>query len=204
MQKILSNWARNPELMVRSCWPHVRFYDKQWDIIYSVRDNQETYVPAGNKLGKDFVAGFIALWWFVTHHPSRVVTTSATDEHLDVLWGEIDRYLRTSEVPLTVDKGGTLVYNHHDITRVWNGQREEAWYLIGKVAKTEKRGEGLQGHHTPNHCSLFICDEASGVGNIAYEMAQGWADRMLIIGNPFPCSNFFFRAVEAGDLAANV
>jgi hypothetical protein len=29
-------------------WPHVRFYEKQREIIYSVRDNDETFVPAGN------------------------------------------------------------------------------------------------------------------------------------------------------------
>jgi hypothetical protein len=31
--------------------PGVRFYSKQREIIYSVEDNVETLVPAGNKLG---------------------------------------------------------------------------------------------------------------------------------------------------------
>jgi hypothetical protein len=32
-------------------WPDVVFYDKQWEIIYSLRDNDETMVVAGNMLG---------------------------------------------------------------------------------------------------------------------------------------------------------
>jgi hypothetical protein len=38
-------------------WPHVTFYREQKAIIESVWANDETFVPAGNKLGKDFVAG---------------------------------------------------------------------------------------------------------------------------------------------------
>ena len=45
-------------------WPDVYFYDKQREIIYSVCENDETVVPAGNMLGKDFVAGFIILYFF--------------------------------------------------------------------------------------------------------------------------------------------
>lgn len=32
-------------------WPDVDFYREQIEIIYSVVDNQETFVHAGNKLG---------------------------------------------------------------------------------------------------------------------------------------------------------
>ena len=33
-------------------WPDIRFYAQQQEIIYSVVDNRETCVVAGNKLGK--------------------------------------------------------------------------------------------------------------------------------------------------------
>jgi hypothetical protein len=32
-------------------WPHVTFYGKQKDILYSIQDNKETIVTAGNMLG---------------------------------------------------------------------------------------------------------------------------------------------------------
>src|SRR5262245_18453716 len=90
----------------RKLWPNVYFYDKQREIIYSTFWNRMTVVPAGNELGKDFVAAFIALVFFLTRKPCRIVTTSSKDQHLRVLWGEINRYISTSAVPLDSRKGG--------------------------------------------------------------------------------------------------
>lgn len=179
-------------------WPHVEFYDKQREIIESVARDDETYAPAGNQLGKDFVAAFIALEFFLTNQPARVITTSVKDDHLDVLWGEIDRFLRDSRYPLLADKGGYLVYNHHEIRKVdKNGVLDRYSYLKGQVSK---KGEGMSGHHAPN--TLLIVDEASGVDDMVYDMGIAWAKRILVIGNPNPCTNFFWRGVKAGNLKA--
>lgn len=187
----------DPLLLANVLWPDLKFYDKQVEIIRSVWRDNETYVPAGNKLGKDFVSGFIALAFFLTHRPCRIITTSVKDEHLDVLWGEIDRFIRTCKYPMTHDKGGPLIYLHQEIRRVFQDVEEKDSYLKGQVSK---KGEGMAGHHSEH--TLLIVDEASGVDDVVYEMGQGWAKRMLIIGNPNACSNFFKRGVTAGDLLA--
>lgn len=79
-------------------------------------------------------------------------------------------------------------------------------YIIGRVAA---KGEGMLGHHaypekwdgvTPH--TLFLCDEASGIDDITMERGETWAHRILVIGNPFPCSNFFYRWVKEGDRIA--
>ena len=184
------------------CWPDVRFYKEQKEIIYSVRDNDETYVPAGNKLGKDFVAAFIALWWFCSRRPARVVTTSVQEKQLeDVLWGEIRRFVALSKVELPI------LYNHLKIRQLTNsGKVFPNAELIGAVSNTK---EGLLGRHstadfkpTPNDIPRTLCvfDEASGINDETFNSTQTWAQRKLIIGNPFPCANFFFRGVEAGDV----
>lgn len=185
----------HPLRFAKTFWPDVTFYKEQCQIIESVRDNEETYVPAGNMLGKDFVAGFIALWYFMVHNPVRIITTSVNEEHLKVLWGEIDRFIRTSKVPLRHEQGGPLVYNHQELRKILDGELDKYSYLRGKVSE---KGEGLSGHHA--RYTLMLFDEASGVPDIAYEMGLGWARRMLIIGNPNPCHNFFFKGVKAGDL----
>lgn len=41
----------DPIAFVRLVWPKIKLYDKQREILYSVRDNDETVVPAGNMLG---------------------------------------------------------------------------------------------------------------------------------------------------------
>ena len=197
------NQQMDPIEFAKQLWPHVRFYDKQQEIIYSFVNNRETFVVAGNMLGKDFVAGFIALWFFLTRHPCRIVTTSVTEEHLDVLWGEIGNFISTSRLALDVAHGGALIRTHRRISKIVNGEICPKSYLRRMVAAPDKL-EKLGGHHIPQTGdgiprTAFMVDEASGVLDEYYNMGQKWRNRTLIFGNPWPCSNFFFRAVK-GDL----
>lgn len=193
--------------MKQSLWPRVKFYSKQVEIIHSVRDNVETYVPAGNMLGKDFVSGFIALWFFLSFYDRtedgasvRVLTTSVKDDHLRVLWSEISMYLCSSAVPLLSDKGGPLTALSHELRYSHEKDSHNPKnYLLGCVSG---KGEGMQGHHAKH--TLLIIDEASGVEDIVYELGGTWAKKILIIGNPLPCANFFYKGVKAGDLERQV
>ena len=192
--------------LAATLWPHVTFYKEQREIIYSVRDNDETFVPAGNMLGKDFVSAFVALWFFLSRHPCRVVSTSVDATQLEgVLWGEIRRFIQESVVPLDSTKGGPLLVNHMHLRKVMkNGQVDGLSYVIGRVAA---KGEGMLGHHIAKTGdgiarTLFLADEASGVDDESYNRADTWAERKLIIGNPYPCTNFFYRGVKGGDLVA--
>jgi hypothetical protein len=190
-------------------WPDVRFYDKQWDVIYSVIDNDETVVPAGNKLGKDFVAGFVCLYFFLTRPPlpggsppgpCRVITTSAKEDHLRVLWGEIGQFIASSRYPLDYRKGGPLIINHQDVRLIRDGRKCSKSYMLGMVANPDTIA-AMQGHHIANPGdgvprTLFACDESSSVPNDYYQKADTWADRKYIFGNTWPCDNFFKWAVE--------
>lgn len=181
-------------------WPDIRIYDKQAEIAYSVRDNTETYVPAGNGLGKDFISAFIALWFFCSRRPARVVTTSVKADQLnDVLWGEIRRFVQTSKYKLPIEMGQAM--------HIWqvrqDGSRVPLCELVGQsVAK----GESLLGRHLPRDIprTLVIFDEASGISTQVKESTDTWAHRKLVIGNPFPCENFFKEGVKAGDKKSKI
>lgn len=198
----------DPFKLARLCWPHITFYSKQREIIRSIEENDETFVSAGNMLGKDFVAGFISLWFFLSRHPCRVVTTSADGPQLEaVLWGEIRRFIQTSAVPLEHDKGGPIVVNHLHLRKVdpRSGNICGISYVIGRVAA---KGEGMLGHHVAETGdgvprTLFVADEASGVDDQSYKASETWARRKLVIGNPYPCQTFFKRGVKGGDLYAS-
>jgi hypothetical protein len=185
-------------------WPDITFYDRQREIIYSVVHNDETFVPAGHMLGKDFVAAFVSLWFFLSRVPCRVVTTSADYPQLEaVLWGEIRRFVQTAAFPLEAP-AGPLVVNHLHIRKVINGVMDGLSYLVGRVSA---KGEGMQGHHIAEvgdkiPRTLWIADEASGVDDAGYKAADTWARRKLVIGNPYPCTNFFRTGVKGGDLYA--
>lgn len=198
---------RDPFKLIRVLWPKIRLYDKQEDVLRSVFNNDKTICVAGNKLGKDFVAALIAIVFFLTRNPCRVVTTSVDSTQLEsVLWGEIRNLIQTSVVPLTSDKGGPLLVNHMHIRKVFTsgplqGQTCGKSYLIGRVAK---KGEGFLGHHIARTNdkvprTLFLCDESSGLEDTSLEKVETWADRQLYIGNAFECNNLFYRESEAGD-----
>lgn len=188
----------DPVKMVELCWPNIRLYDKQKEILYSVRDNDETFVPAGNGLGKDFISAVVVLWFFSSRRPCKIVTTSVQASQLnDVLWGEIRRLFDSSAVELP------LRYNHFKIRQVrGDGTLVGNAELVGQVIT---QGESLLGRHLargPNRepRTLAVFDEASGIDSAVYESTDTWAHRKLVIGNPYPCSNFFYHGVKAGDL----
>ncbi len=188
---------RDPLAFAAHYWPHVAFYGRQEEVIDSVVANDETFVVAGHQLGKDFVAGFLCLWFFLTRHPVRVITTSVKDDHLRVLWGEIGRFIDTARFPLKSKEGGPLVVNHREVRKVWNGAECKVSYLRGMVSA---RGEGMQGHHAPH--TLLVIDEATGVDDVVYERSDTWAKRKLVFSNPYGGAGFFYKAVRGGDVVA--
>lgn len=194
------NNSIDPTAFCALCWPDLQLYDKQVEILYSLRDNYETYVPAGNQLGKDFIAALATLWFFCSRRPCRVVTTSVQAGQLeDVLWSEIRRFIDTSKVRLPID------YKHLYLRHV----RRDGSYdpLSSCTGRVVRKGESILGRHLPKGPdgeprTLAVFDEASGIDDAAYEKTDSWTHRKLIIGNPFPCQNFFYRGVKQGDLPA--
>jgi len=196
IDKLQQVWLEDPLRFKAMLWPDVAFYDRQIEVVESVCHNKETVVIAGNMLGKDFIAGFICLWFFLVHDFVRVLTTSVKDDHLDILWSEINKFIRTSALPLKVEDGGLLKVVHHEIRKVCGSDTAiEHSYIKGQVSK---KGEGLSGHHAAH--TLLVVDEASGVDQQVYDHGMEWAGKALIFGNPNPCNNFFSKADEEGDL----
>ncbi len=190
----------DPLELISVLWPKVKIYPKQRDILYSTFENDVTIVPAGNMLGKDFIAGLTVLLFFLTRQPCRIVTTSAKDDHLDVLWGEIHSFIQMSEYPLDYKEGGNLIINQKELKKFHNGKECPKSYCKGMVA-SDLTIAALQGHHVAKTGdgvprTLYVIDEASSVKDGYYEKGSTWANRILVIGNTWPCTNFFFRAVE--------
>ena len=138
----------DPIALQEQLWPRVKLADYQYDIVRSVWEDDETFVVAGNMLGKDFVAALIVLLFFLTRSPCRVVTTSAKENHLDVLWAEMKQLIETAAQPLDVDQGGCLLVLHREIRRKIKGKEcleflgflnpEKA--VEGPILKTEETG----------------------------------------------------------------
>ena len=148
-------------------------------------------------LGKDFIAGFSVLWFFLTNKEVRVVTTSVKDDHLRVLWGELLRFIAECKYPLRREDGGPLIVTHRDIRKFRKGKLCPISYIRGMVSE---KAEGLAGHHAES--TLACVDEASGCMDEVYWQLTTWAKRLLVIGNPHSTGNFFQKGVTAGDILA--
>lgn len=231
-EAVLTN---DPVRLVQVCWPKVNLYTKQAEILRSVWENEETIVPAGNDLGKDFIAGLAIVCFFISRSPCRIVTTAPSNQQLrKVLWGEIKNFVQTSSLPLPVevldadiyqlDSSGARVaksyvagvtskedenYQGHHLT--WGRDFEELRRLLSEHRPKEEvltqlslgellRDHGGIGGSLTRPRTMGVIDEASGVEDSAYNGMDTWAHRKLIIGNPLPCTNFFFRFVEEGDV----
>ena len=188
---------KNPIKFQQVFWPGSVLTDYQVDILQSLQRNKITVCVAGNKLGKDYVSGLAAVWFFASRTPARVITSSVDGSQLQgVLWGEIRNFIQTSKVPLPFQ-----VNHMHLRQKLPDGTLHGASECIGRVVQ---QGEGLLGRHLPHGPNmeprvLAIIDEASGFSDANYMGVDTWAHRILIIGNAFPCENFFKRYVKAGD-----
>lgn len=54
----------DPVLLYHAYWPHSTIYDKQAEILWAAKNSVETYVVAGNELGKDYILGRLCLMFF--------------------------------------------------------------------------------------------------------------------------------------------
>jgi hypothetical protein len=155
-------------------------WEKQKQIIESVRDNTNTCVASGHGVGKTFISACTALWFLFTHYQSRVITTAPTNRQVEsILWAEIWSLYNNSRVPL----GGRLLKTSLNV--------EEKWFALGLSTDDPDR---FQGHHAKH--MLLIMDEAPGVDPKIYEAAQGILtqdhSKCLLIGNPTSSSGPFF------------
>ncbi|MEN6396670.1 MAG: hypothetical protein ABFC78_09330 [Methanoregula sp.] len=175
-------WIR--EVLGREPW------EKQIEIIESVRDHRTTAVKSCHASGKSFDAGAIALWFLYAHQPSIVLTTAPTDRQVrGILWKEIRKNFQRAKLPL----GGTILTQELKLA--------EDWFAWGFTAP-DYDPDRFQGFH--EIYLLVIADESSGVSDEIFEGIDGVLTseqcRLLMIGNPTNPTGRFARAFKSPDV----
>ena len=158
----------------------VNLWQKQKEIIESVKNNDYTAVASGHGVGKSFVSACTMMWFLFTHYNSIVITTAPTNRQVEsILWAEIWALYNNARLPL----GGRLLRTKVDLG--------EKWFSIGLSTDDPDR---FQGYHSEN--LLLIMDEAPGIDPKIYEASQGiltsTGSKALLIGNPTSPSGPFF------------
>ena len=165
-------------------------WEKQIEIIESVRDNRTTAVKSCHAAGKSSIAGRTALWFLYAHTPSIVLTTAPTDRQVrGILWKEIRMSFQRARYPL----GGTILTQELKL--------DDDWFAWGFTAP-DYDPDRFQGFHEIH--MLVIADESSGVSDEIFEGIDGVLtseqSRLLLIGNPTNPTGRFARAFKNPDV----
>ena len=164
-------------------------WQKQIEIIESVRDHRTTAVKSCHAAGKSFTAADVALWFLYAHNPSIVLTTAPTDRQVKgILWKEIRKSFQRAKYPL----GGTILTQELKLS--------EDWFAWGFTAP-DYDPDRFQGFHEIH--LLVVADESSGVSDGIFEGIDGVLTseqaRLLMIGNPTNPTGRFAKAFKSPD-----
>ena len=156
-----------------------------------IQKNDKVAIRSGHGVGKTAFQSWLILWWMLTHYPCKIAITGNTQHQLqDVLWTELDKWYRQlpdgfkSQLDIKSDKIAL------------HGAKDS--YAVCRVSRRESP-ESLQGFHSEN--MLFICEEASGIPDIIFQVAEGSLStegaKVVMCGNPTRSDGYFYEAFHS-------
>lgn len=167
----------------------VELWQKQEDILSSIRKHRRTAVRSCNSAGKTWFIARLALWFLSAYPFSVVINTAPTHRQVE---NQFWRHLRSAYKQSKMNLGGKLLKTQLNI--------DEDWFALGFSTQDGEGGmEAFQGWHSKN--ILVIIDEASGVHKRIFEavegaMAGGSVVRLVLIGNPTRNTGDFAEAFK--------
>lgn len=144
-------------------------WEKENEILTSIRDYPEVAVKSCNASGKTFTSARVVHWWLLGNVDSVVITTAPTGRQVkDILWREIKQAV-----------AGKPFYPKDSIleTKI---NIDNKWFALGLSTDQPDQFQGFHSAHL-----LAIVDEASGVEGNIFEAIDGLKpNRVLLTGNP--------------------
>jgi hypothetical protein len=147
-------------------------------------------IRSGHGTGKSTFMAWCAIWFLVCFFPAKVPCTAPTSHQLeDVLWSEIAKWHRKLN-ELHPWLGSQFEWSA-GAYRTVSAPNES--FAVARTSRPE-RPEALQGFHSEN--ILFLIDEASGVADNVFEVAEGALSTegayVVMAANPTRQSGYFF------------
>jgi phage terminase large subunit len=213
--------AKIPEAHAGKAWPSTRYQSDplgfvrdilgvelwkfQRQFMLALVEHRHIAVAGGRKIGKDFVVGCAALWWYASFPRARVILLAPSSKQLDeilyreimMLWDGAGRCVackkRDPEGPRPCQHSAVLTGRKGTLART--GIRSNDYrQIIGITAVNEGGLRGLSGSRI-----LAIEDEASDIKDefdtaLVGNLAAAEDCRRVLISNPVHGYGFFFRA----------
>lgn len=185
MAQLFQRGVDDPSFFVENVVGMTRLWEKQKEIMMSVKNNSRTAVRSCNGAGKTFTTANTVAWFLTTHPNSIVVSTAPTARQVrELLWQEINNIHAHSKFPL----GGRC------LTVGWTVGSK--WFAVGLSTDDPNRFQGFHAEHI-----LGVIDEAAGVDPPIWEgmdaILTSHGARLLVIGNPTEPSGRFYDAFSS-------
>ena len=173
-----------PQLEV---WQYEFLRDFYLDPAGKPTDSPRHSIRAGHGVGKGVIIAILALWFPLTHYDAKAVLTANSQDQLrDNNWPEIRKW--HAKLPEALREKLQV-----DEERMYVTAAPEMAFVVRRTA-SKSNPEALQGIHAEH--VLYLVDEASGIIDIVFEVAQGSMSTKgamsCLFSNPTRSSGFFF------------
>lgn len=147
-------------------------------------------IRSGHGVGKTALEAWTVIWFLLCFYPCKVPCTAPTGHQLnDILWAEVAKWMRELKTRMPFF-GSWLEWKSEKVELVHAPQES---FAVARTSRPENP-EALQGFHSEN--ILFLIDEASGVPEEVYQVAEGALSSegayVLMAGNPTRTQGYFY------------
>lgn len=146
----MKKYIQDPVLFVRNV---LKVKPDKWqeECLQAIANNGRVAVRSGHGVGKTALESWVILWFLFTRPFPKIPCTAPTQQQLlDILWPEISKWLKRSEL---MDS----LFDWQK-TKIQNRIFPERWFA---TARTASKPENMAGFHEEH--LLFVIDEASGL-----------------------------------------
>ena len=165
---------------------------QQWQASEALVKTRRVSIRSGHGSGKTTTMAWTILWFLCCYYPCKVPATAPTSHQLhDVLWAELSKWL--SALGKTLPQIASQFKINSD--RFYLLEKPQESFAVCRTARPENP-EALQGFHADN--ILFLIDEASGVCQKVFEVAEGALSTegafVLMMSNPTRQEGYFYES----------
>lgn len=165
--------------------PQCEFWQEQ--VLKAIPTNDRISIRSGHGVGKGAFISWIVLWALLTHDDVKIpIAANSQNQLRDNNWPEISKWHKRLPGPL---QDQVEIQKE----RVFIKVASESAFAVARTA-SKNNPEALQGLRGTN--TFYIIDEASGISDIVFEVAQGSLSspgaKAILLGNPTRASGFFY------------
>jgi len=143
---------------------------------------------SGHGIGKSTMSAWVTLWVMSTRPRAKGTVTANTSAQLQTkTWAQLQHWHKLAI---------TRHWFECSTEKLWMRDQRESWF-VAAASHEEKNSEAFAGQHASDSTSFYIFDEASGISDKIFDVAEGGLTdgepHIFLFGNPTQNSGKFYR-----------